>query len=123
MKHISKLFAVFILLGITSGCFNDKDDDGIFASEINDFVWKGMNVVYLYKDNVPDLSDDRFASDEEYGLVVGGIESAQLHASAASGNSPSLKLRTALMKLLNSGCPSRGFDVNSGWNWLARKNG
>jgi len=32
--------------------------------EINDFVWKGMNTYYLWQDDVPDLADDRFTSQE-----------------------------------------------------------
>ena len=46
--------------------FDDADDNTISASEINDFVWKGMNTVYLYKSNTPDLANDRFSSTEEY---------------------------------------------------------
>ena len=42
------VFLVIMLLGLTSSCFNDdRDDNVILASEINDFVWKGMNAVYL----------------------------------------------------------------------------
>jgi len=56
-----------MLLGLTTSCFNDdRDDNVILASEINDFVWKGMNAVYLYKDNIPDLADNRFSSNQEY---------------------------------------------------------
>ena len=40
-----------------TSCFEDNDDNGALASEINDFVWKGMNAVYLYKDDVPDLAN------------------------------------------------------------------
>ena len=57
---------LLIILSITS-CFEDNDDNIILASEINDFVWKGMNAVYLYKDDVPDLANDRFSTDEQYG--------------------------------------------------------
>ncbi len=66
MKIYTKLLLIIILLGMATSCFTDRDDNGVFASEINDFVWKGMNAVYLYKDDVPDLADDRFSSDQEY---------------------------------------------------------
>lgn len=61
----------FVCLGLLSsfvllGCFEDNDDNLIAASEIHDFIWKGMNVVYLYKSNVPDLANDRFGNIEEY---------------------------------------------------------
>lgn len=55
------LFSLFI-----TGCFEDRDDNLILASEINDFVWKGMNIFYLYKDQIPNLDDHRFLSDQEY---------------------------------------------------------
>jgi C-terminal processing protease CtpA/Prc len=62
-----KVFVVALLCAvITFSCFEDRDDNGAFASDINDFVWKGMNFWYLYKANIPDLSDDRFSSNEEY---------------------------------------------------------
>jgi carboxyl-terminal processing protease len=54
-----------LTLSLTS-CFEDRDDTAIAASEINDFVWKGMNAVYLYKDEIPDLANDRFTSNEDY---------------------------------------------------------
>jgi len=65
MKLPKLTFFIFIILAFT-GCFEDNDDNLIAASEINDFVWKGMNAVYLYKDEIPDLANDRFSSDEEY---------------------------------------------------------
>jgi len=66
MKNLKKLVLLFIVSSLTLSCFEDKDDNGIFASEINDFVWKGMNVWYLYKDNIPNLANDRFTTNEEY---------------------------------------------------------
>ncbi len=66
MKFNTKLIFSFLAVLLTFGCFEDRDDNGTFANEINDFVWKGMNAVYLYKDNVPDLANNRFGSDEEY---------------------------------------------------------
>jgi len=65
---ILKVFLIGILIGsFTISCFEDRDDNVILASEINDFVWKGMNVFYLYKDQIPNLANDRFSTNEEYG--------------------------------------------------------
>ena len=63
----TKLLKYLILLvSITFfSCFEDQDDNGIFASEINDFVWRGMNASYLYKQNINDLSNNRLSSSEE----------------------------------------------------------
>ncbi|WP_299276066.1 S41 family peptidase [uncultured Psychroserpens sp.] len=65
MKFL-KLCIVLLLVASVTSCFEDRDDNSISASEINDFVWKGMNAVYLYKDNIPDLANDRFSSNEDY---------------------------------------------------------
>lgn len=66
MKLKFKLVLALVCVSIIFSCFEDRDDNGVFASDINDFVWKGMNFWYLYKENIPDLSNDRFSSDEEY---------------------------------------------------------
>ena len=57
---------LFIFSLLLSSCFEDNDDNGALASEINDFVWKGMNAAYLYKQEIPDLDNDRFNDSEEY---------------------------------------------------------
>lgn len=55
-----------LLLSLNTSCFKDNDDELILTSSINDFVWKGMNAVYLYKAEIPDLANDRFTSNQEY---------------------------------------------------------
>ena len=63
--QLIKRFVLLLVISILSvGCFSDMDDD--FEANIKDFVWKGMNYVYLYKDFKPDLADDRFSSDQDY---------------------------------------------------------
>ena len=32
---------------------------------VSDFVWKGLNAYYLYQDQIEDLSDRRFNSDQQ----------------------------------------------------------
>ncbi|NOY48845.1 MAG: peptidase S41, partial [Chlorobi bacterium] len=66
MKFKLNILLAFMLLGLIYSCFNDGDDNAVSANEINDFVWKGMNAVYLYKDNIPNLANDRFSSNGEY---------------------------------------------------------
>ena len=65
MSSTKFLYLIFITLILLS-CFEDNDDNGAYASEINDFVWKGMNAAYLYKDNIEDLSNNRFSNDSDY---------------------------------------------------------
>ena len=66
MKTLKALTLLITVSFLTTSCFKDNDDNLISANEINDFVWKGMNAFYLYKDNVPNLANDRFSSDEAY---------------------------------------------------------
>ena len=64
----SRCFFIYLFLFslLFTSCFEDIDDNGALASEINDFVWKGMNAAYLYKQEIPDLDNDRFYDSEEY---------------------------------------------------------
>jgi carboxyl-terminal processing protease len=66
MQTIKALLLLCVVSFLTTSCFEDNDDNQISASSINDFVWKGMNVFYLYKDNIPNLANDRFSSNGDY---------------------------------------------------------
>lgn len=70
MKNYKALFLLLVILFSITSCFEDNDDVSVTANEINDFVWKGMNFIYLYKDEVPDLANDRFSSDTEYAAYL-----------------------------------------------------
>jgi C-terminal processing protease CtpA/Prc len=81
MKNTRKLMHKFMLISLFGlsvfSCYEDKDDNGAFASEINDYVWKGMNAAYLYKDYVTDLLDDRFLSNSEYAIYLNSHENPE----------------------------------------------
>ena len=81
MKNLGKLRHKIMLISLSSlvlySCYEDIDDNGAFASEINDFVWKGMNLAYLYKDNVSDLSNNRFSSDNDYANYLNSYENPE----------------------------------------------
>ena len=78
---MKKLFSLVLLLTlslVSLSCFEDFDDNPIFSNlEVKDFVWKGLNSVYLYKPEVPDLANDRFSSDEEYTQYLNGFDSPE----------------------------------------------
>ena len=69
-----KILCLFLVLSTTTSCFEDADDNGAHASEINDFVWKGLNAFYLYKLEIPNLADDRFSSSDEYANYLNTFE-------------------------------------------------
>jgi len=68
MRFIKFFLLSIICTGLLSGCFEDQDDIPQIANtiDINDFIWRGMNDFYLYKDDVPDLADNRFSTNKEY---------------------------------------------------------
>lgn len=62
MKKIAITSLLLSLLIIPLSC-EDMDDNAVPTSlEIKDFVWKGMNLYYLWQSDVPDLADNRFAN-------------------------------------------------------------
>jgi carboxyl-terminal processing protease len=63
MKKILLLFS-FLLLFVISSC--EKDDLNVPEDvKINDFIWKGMNLYYLWQSDVPNLADDKFANQNQ----------------------------------------------------------
>ncbi|MEF3078841.1 S41 family peptidase [Winogradskyella poriferorum] len=77
MKNL-KLLALLLAITTTfTSCFEDLDDNVITSSDIKDFVWKGMNAVYLYKSEIPDLADDRFNTNEDYSSYLADFESPE----------------------------------------------
>ena len=73
-----KILCLFLVLSTTTSCFEDADDNGAHASEINDFVWKGLNAFYLYKEEIPNLADDRFNSSDEYANYLNNFEQPEV---------------------------------------------
>ena len=77
MRLLKLTLIATLVLGLNTSCFEDQDDNAISTSEINDFVWKAMNAVYLYKDGIPDLANDRFSSNEEYRTYLNGFSAPE----------------------------------------------
>jgi carboxyl-terminal processing protease len=77
MKKVKILLLACVVLFTVTSCFEDLDDNAIATSDINDFVWKGMNAVYLYKSEIPNLANDRFSSNEEYFNYLNGFSTPE----------------------------------------------
>jgi C-terminal processing protease CtpA/Prc len=62
-KKIVILLSIIFLFSFQS-C--EKDDLKVPSDlKINDFIWKGMNLYYLWQTDVPNLADDRFANQNQ----------------------------------------------------------
>ncbi|MCR8668598.1 S41 family peptidase [Aestuariibaculum sp. M13] len=77
IRNIKTLTLLCLVSFLNFSCFEDNDDNQIAASAISDFVWRGMNVFYLYKDNIPDLANDRFSSNAEYAAYLNSFSSPE----------------------------------------------
>jgi C-terminal processing protease CtpA/Prc len=74
MKNLFKTVLYLCLLTFIFSC-TDNDDNPVPASlEIKDFVWKGMNLYYLWQAEVPDLADDRFANQSQLNTFLEGFD-------------------------------------------------
>jgi carboxyl-terminal processing protease len=64
MKTFFKAIISLVLLSfIFQSCHEDQDDVAIAEKiEIQNFIWKGMNLYYLWQKDVPNLSDSKFAN-------------------------------------------------------------
>ena len=78
IKFKNYIFYTIITLCFLS-CFDDSDDVVNPASntDIGDFIWKGMNLYYLYQDDVSDLADDRFSTQNELNSYISTFSSPE----------------------------------------------
>ncbi|MCB4808778.1 peptidase S41 [Tamlana sp. 62-3] len=80
MKHLKSTLLLLAILVLATSCFEDGDDvtnpDSV-SLEVKDFVWSGMNIFYLYKENIPNLADDRFSSNTEYSEYLNSYTSPE----------------------------------------------
>ncbi len=74
MKRIKALVVLLAALVLTS-CFEDRDDNLVQGSNINDFVWKAMNSWYYWQPQVPDLSDEQVDNSVTYNELINKFES------------------------------------------------
>lgn len=67
MKKFKNLIVVLLLSLSIQSCFEDIDDNiqNVTTLDIQNFIYKAMNIWYLYKPDVQDLANDRFATQVE----------------------------------------------------------
>lgn len=59
MKTPKILFLALLLPTLFTSCFEDLDDKAISSTDINEFVYRGLDAYYLYRDSVNDLVEDK----------------------------------------------------------------
>lgn len=62
MKKICVLLTAIMAVAFSVQSCEDMDDNAV---PVNDFIWKGLNLYYLWQEDVPNLADDRFATQED----------------------------------------------------------
>lgn len=73
MKLKSHLVLLVLLALFTFQSCQDDDDVAAPANlEVNDFIWKGLNLYYLWQSNVPNLSDSKFNNQSELNSFLNG---------------------------------------------------
>ena len=64
-KYALRLLLLALFPVLTFSCFDDNDDELATGDVIKSFIYRGMNELYLYKADVPELADGFYASDDE----------------------------------------------------------
>ena len=76
-----KKFYISILASLLlfTGCFEDFDDTINPAStlEIQNFIYRGLNYFYLYKEDTPELANDAFLTNDDRNSFLESYESPQ----------------------------------------------
>ncbi|TDP00657.1 C-terminal processing protease CtpA/Prc [Flavobacterium sp. 245] len=61
-----------MLAFVLQSCEDQDDVEAPATLQVNDFIWKGLNAVYLWQADVPNLADDRFSSQAELNSYLSG---------------------------------------------------
>jgi len=73
MKKIHSWFYIAILGFLLVACSGDDRDDNpssLNSDEVKNFIWKGLNLFYLYQAEVSNLADTRFANQTELDVFL-----------------------------------------------------
>jgi len=71
MKNLLKLFYLGAITLLLINCSKEYQIPNNLV--VHDFVWKGLNAYYLHQDEIADLSDRRFNSDQQLNAYLTGF--------------------------------------------------
>ena len=74
MKKITLLVFSLVIGAIALQSCEDQDDTAV---PVNDFIWKGLNLYYLWQADVPNLADDKFSDQVQLNRFVGSYPSPE----------------------------------------------
>ncbi|AXG75111.1 peptidase S41 [Flavobacterium arcticum] len=74
MRKITLLLAALMVTSLTFQSCEDMDDKAV---PVNDFIWKGLNLYYLWQEQVPELDDDRFSNQAQLNSYLEGFSSPE----------------------------------------------
>lgn len=79
MKTSLKILVLLFVALLTFQSCEDMDD--VAAPEylqVNDFIWKGLNLYYLWQSDVPNLADERFANQAQLNIFLEKYKSPEV---------------------------------------------
>ncbi|OOV18556.1 S41 family peptidase [Flavobacterium sp. LM4] len=78
MKKTLRSLVYFLLIAFSLQSCDDKDDVATPKDlQINNFIWRGLNKVYLWQADVPNLADNRFTGQEDLNSFLEGYSTPE----------------------------------------------
>ena len=74
MKKISIAICLLLISAFALQSCEDMDDNAV---PVNDFIWKGLNLYYLWQPEIPNLADDRFGNQGELNAFLQSYSSPE----------------------------------------------
>lgn len=79
MKTILKSALFLFLFAFSLQSCEDNDDKAAPSDlQVNNFIWRGLNTVYLWQADVPNLADNRFATENDLNNFLRGYSEPEV---------------------------------------------
>lgn len=79
MKTTLKSILFLFLFAFSLQSCEDNDDKAAPSDlQVNSFIWRGLNTVYLWQADVPNLADDRFATENDLNNFLRGYSEPEV---------------------------------------------
>ena len=89
MKRFTSIITLTALLFVGIACSNEENNVPSDI-EVQNFIWKGLNAYYLWQQDVPDLSDQRFSTQEQLNAFLDGKDPEELFYSGLLNDYPNV---------------------------------